>query len=185
MFSCRSEHFGHFLPSTSIFRWNLNLICSDGEHCKSINVLRVGRTTTILTRRGFKVQRLHNNFLTQFGGRDMHRTTDSPDYNNQIFLAQLLTGFFALFGLGEMTYPDDPELCNPRKVTKHNSISVSNDSFQFSCLDTRPTGSLREISSSSEKSAPLRPSQTLPHLPPSMRQKNSLSTPHYGWPAKV
>ena len=36
--------------------------------------------------------------------------TDSIDYNNRLFLAQLLTGFFTLFHLGEMTYPDDPEL---------------------------------------------------------------------------
>ena len=28
-----------------------------------------------LTRRGFKVRRLHNNFLTRFGGRDMKQTT--------------------------------------------------------------------------------------------------------------
>ena len=39
--------------------------------------------------------------------------TDSPDYDDQLFLAQLLTGFFALFRLGEMTYPDDPDLCDP------------------------------------------------------------------------
>ena len=39
--------------------------------------------------------------------------TDSPDYDDQIFLAQLLTGFFALFCLGEMTYPDDPDLRDP------------------------------------------------------------------------
>ena len=32
-------------------------------------------TGDILTRRGFKVRRLHNNFLTRFGGRDMKQTT--------------------------------------------------------------------------------------------------------------
>ena len=57
--------------------------------------------------------------------------TDSPDYNDQLFLAQLLTGFFTLFRLSEMTYPDDPELRDPRKVTKRNSVRISNDSFQF------------------------------------------------------
>ena len=39
--------------------------------------------------------------------------TDSPDYDDQLFLTQLLTGFFSLFRLGEMTYPDDPDLCDP------------------------------------------------------------------------
>ena len=57
--------------------------------------------------------------------------TDSPDYDDQLFLAQLLTGFFALFRLGEMTYPDDADLRDPRKVTKRNSVRVSNDSFQL------------------------------------------------------
>ena len=57
--------------------------------------------------------------------------TDSSDYDNQLFLAQLLTGFFALFRLGEMTYPDDPDLRDPRKVTKRNSIRISDDSFQL------------------------------------------------------
>jgi len=37
----------------------------------------------------------------------------SNDYDDQLFLAQLLTGFFALFHLGEMTYPDDPKLHDP------------------------------------------------------------------------
>jgi hypothetical protein len=40
--------------------------------------------------------------------------SDSSNYDNHLFLTQLLTGFFALFHLGEMTYPDDPELHDPR-----------------------------------------------------------------------
>jgi len=30
-----------------------------------------------------------------------------------------------------MTYPDNPELCDPRKVTKCNSVQLSDTSFQF------------------------------------------------------
>jgi len=56
---------------------------------------------------------------------------DSSDYNDCLFLAQLLTGFFALFHLGKMTYPDDPQLCDPWKVTKQTSVCFSNTSFQF------------------------------------------------------
>jgi len=37
----------------------------------------------------------------------------SNDYDDQLFLAQLLTSFFMLFHLGEMTYPDDPKLHDP------------------------------------------------------------------------
>ena len=57
--------------------------------------------------------------------------TDSPNYDDHLFLAQLLTGFFALFCLREMTYPDDPDLRDPRKVSKRNSVHVSNDAFQM------------------------------------------------------
>jgi len=57
---------------------------------------------------------------------DLHTVVNSlqtsNDYNDRLFLAQLLTGFFALLRLGEMTYPDDPKLCDPRKVTKRNSV---------------------------------------------------------------
>ena len=53
------------------------------------------------------------------------------DYDDQLFLPQLLTGFFASLRLGEMMYPDDPKLCDPRKVTKCNSVRVYNTSFQF------------------------------------------------------
>ena len=56
---------------------------------------------------------------------------DSTDYDDRLFIAQLLTGFFALFCLGEMTYPDDPQLRDPRKVTKRNSVRLSDTSFQF------------------------------------------------------
>jgi len=57
--------------------------------------------------------------------------SNSSDYNDHLFLAQLLTGFFALFHLGEMTYLDDTTLRDPCKVTKHNSIHISEDSFQL------------------------------------------------------
>jgi hypothetical protein len=55
----------------------------------------------------------------------------STNYDDRLFLAQLLTGFFALFRLGEMTYPDDPTLCYPRKVTKRNSVRISDTFFQM------------------------------------------------------
>jgi len=66
---------------------------------------------------------------------DLHTVVNSlqtsNDYNDRLFLAQLLTGFFALLRLGKMTYPDDPKLCDPRKVTKCNSVRVYDTSLQF------------------------------------------------------
>ena len=82
MFSCSIEHFGHFLPFRSIFKWYLIYICNDREQCKGINVSRIQGSTAILTWRGFKVRRLHNNFLTQFRGHDMHRTRQEPGPTN-------------------------------------------------------------------------------------------------------
>ena len=55
----------------------------------------------------------------------------STDYDDRLFLAQLLTGFFALFRLGEKTYPDDPELRDPRKVTKRVSVHITESSYKF------------------------------------------------------
>ena len=50
--------------------------------------------------------------------------SSSADYDDHLFLAWLLMGFFVLFQLGEMTYPNDPELQDLRKVTKHNSVQM-------------------------------------------------------------
>ena len=68
VFSCKIEHFRCFLPFRSMFKWDLIYICNDRERCKGINASRIRGSTAILTRRGFKVRRLHNNFLTRFGG---------------------------------------------------------------------------------------------------------------------
>ena len=57
--------------------------------------------------------------------------SSSTEYDNNLFIAQLLTGFFALFRLGEMTYPDDPELRDPRKVMKRNSVQTDEVSYKF------------------------------------------------------
>ena len=57
--------------------------------------------------------------------------SSSTDYDDQLFLAQLLTGFFALFRLGEITYPDDPQLRDPRKVTKRMSVCITDSSYSL------------------------------------------------------
>jgi len=57
--------------------------------------------------------------------------SSSTDFDDHLFLAQLLTRFFTLSCLGEMTYPDDPSLRDPRKVTKQNSVHVDYSSYRF------------------------------------------------------
>lgn len=59
------------------------------------------------------------------------KLSSSTDYDDILFLAQLLTGFFALLRLGEMTYPDDPELRDPRKLTKRSTVQTNDDFYKF------------------------------------------------------
>jgi len=59
------------------------------------------------------------------------KLSSSIDYDDVLFLTQLLTRFFPLFRLGEMTYPNDPELRDPRKVTKHSSVQTDDISYKF------------------------------------------------------
>jgi len=59
------------------------------------------------------------------------KLSSSINYDDILFLAQLLTGFFTLFRLGEMTYPDDPELRDPRKVTKRSSVQTDDSSYKL------------------------------------------------------
>jgi len=62
------------------------------------------------------------------------KLSSSIDYDDVLFFTQLLTRFFVLFRLGEMTYPDDPELRDPRKVTKHSSVQTDDISYKFFLL---------------------------------------------------
>ncbi|RDB23803.1 hypothetical protein Hypma_009382 [Hypsizygus marmoreus] len=57
--------------------------------------------------------------------------TQSNDHNDRLFVAQLLTGFFALMRLGELTYPDNPKLRDDRKIIKITSVQISPDQYKF------------------------------------------------------
>ena len=48
-----------------------------------------------------------------------------------VFVSQLLTGFFALMRLGELTVSDDKSLLDYRKITSRTSLSLSNDDYRF------------------------------------------------------
>ena len=56
---------------------------------------------------------------------------NSSSHDDLLFLSQLLTGFFALMRLGELTVSDDKSLLDYRKFTSRTSVSLSNDDYHF------------------------------------------------------
>ena len=55
----------------------------------------------------------------------------STNHDDLLFLAMLLTGFFGLLRLGEMTFPDDTSLRNWKKVTRRNTVKVTIQHYEF------------------------------------------------------
>ena len=56
---------------------------------------------------------------------------NSNTHNDLLFVAMLITGFFGLLRLGEMTFPDDESLQNWKKVTRRNSVKVQDNFYEF------------------------------------------------------
>ena len=56
---------------------------------------------------------------------------NSHSHDDLLFIAMLLTGFFALMRLGELSFPNDRQLQNWRKVTKRSSVKLTDDQFEF------------------------------------------------------
>ena len=54
-----------------------------------------------------------------------------PTHDDLLFCTQLCVGFFALMRLGELTWPDDTELWDPRKLTPRSSVVLADTSFTF------------------------------------------------------
>ena len=57
--------------------------------------------------------------------------SSSTDHDDLLFLAIILTGFFALMRLGELTFPDDKSIRDWRKVTKRSTVQVNNEFYEF------------------------------------------------------
>ena len=57
--------------------------------------------------------------------------SNSQSHDDLLFVSQLITGFFALMRLGELTIPDDKSLFDHRKITSRTSVSISNDDYRF------------------------------------------------------
>ena len=55
----------------------------------------------------------------------------STQHNDLLFVAMLLTGFFALMCLDELTFPDDKSLCNWWKITHRESVVVNAQFHEF------------------------------------------------------
>lgn len=55
----------------------------------------------------------------------------STHHDDLLFLAMLLTGFFGLLRLGEMTFPNVPSLQNWKKVTRRNTVKITDHLYEF------------------------------------------------------
>ena len=57
--------------------------------------------------------------------------SQSRQHDDLLFQTMLLTGFFALLRLGELSFPNDKKLRNWKKVTKRSSVILSDDQYEF------------------------------------------------------
>jgi integrase len=55
----------------------------------------------------------------------------STAHDDLLFKSMLLTGFFALMRLGELTFPNSVALRNWKKITKRSTVTVSDDQYEF------------------------------------------------------
>ncbi len=60
-----------------------------------------------------------------------HYYKSPPSHDDLLFIALLLTGFFALLRLGEMVFPDDKTLQNWRKISRRRTVLISEDQYRF------------------------------------------------------
>ncbi|KAF7763981.1 hypothetical protein Agabi119p4_8518 [Agaricus bisporus var. burnettii] len=56
---------------------------------------------------------------------------ESNSYDDRLFLALLVTGFFGLMRMGELTDPNDPLLINRRQTIRRDSLVLTDDSASF------------------------------------------------------
>ena len=64
-------------------------------------------------------------------GRVIRYYARSSRHDDLLFVCMLLTGFFALMRLGELSLPDDKTLHDWRKVTRRSSVRVQADQYGF------------------------------------------------------
>ena len=64
-------------------------------------------------------------------GRVIRYYARSSRHDDLLFVCMLLTGFFTLMRLGELSLPDDKTLHDWRKVTRRSSVRVQADQYGF------------------------------------------------------
>jgi len=64
-------------------------------------------------------------------GRVIDYYANSTKHDDLLFVAMLLTGFFALMRLGELSFPDDKSLQEWRKVTLRDSVCCTDELYEF------------------------------------------------------
>lgn len=55
----------------------------------------------------------------------------STNYDDLLFVAMFITGFFALLRLSELTFPDDASIRNWHKVVRHSFLCLHTDQYEF------------------------------------------------------
>ena len=63
----------------------------------------------------------------------------STRHDNLLFVAILLTGFFALLRLGELTLPNDKLIRDWKKIVRRDTVSIRHDSYAFHLPTIKPT----------------------------------------------
>lgn len=61
----------------------------------------------------------------------LDRLHHSKEHDDLLFKTLLLTGFFALMRLGELTFPNDTKLRNWKKISKRSSVALNDDQYEF------------------------------------------------------
>jgi len=60
-----------------------------------------------------------------------HYDSITPSHDNLLFISMLLTGFFTLMCLGEMTFPDDKKIQDWRKISRRPTAISSTKNYSF------------------------------------------------------
>lgn len=61
----------------------------------------------------------------------LNELANSTQHDDLLFKTMLITGFFALMRLGELTFPDEVRLRNWKKVSKRSTVQVSAEQYEF------------------------------------------------------
>jgi hypothetical protein len=77
------------------------------------------------------VQRKRALLVSEIPGIIHHYHLTTPSHDDLLFIAILVTGFFALLRLGEMVFPDTVAIRDWRKISRRRSVVLSNNSYQF------------------------------------------------------